>query len=157
MITRRHAALFAAALLAVSPVSAALAQTATMAVDKPWTRVAQQGGVGGVFLTLRNAGTQPDKLVAVSSPVSRTTELHTTIKDGEVMRMRQVQSIDVPAGGTAELKPGGLHVMLIGLSQPLTLGTKIPLTLTFERAGPVTVEVMVEAAGAPRPAGQHGH
>ena len=71
--------------------------------------------------------------------------------------MRQVQSIDVPAGGTAELKPGGLHVMLIGLSQPLTLGTKIPLTLTFERAGPVTVEVMVEAAGAPRPAGQHGH
>jgi copper(I)-binding protein len=83
--------------------------------------------------------------------------LHTTIKEGDVMRMRQVQSIDVPAGGSTELRPGGLHVMLIGLAQPLVQGTKIPLTLSFERAGTVTVEVMVEAAGAPRPAAQRGH
>ncbi len=157
MITRRHAALVAAAFLAASPVSGALAQTATMTVDKPWTRVAQQGGVGGVFLTLRNTGTQPDKLVSANSPVCRSTELHTTIKEGEVMRMRQVQSVDVPAGGSTELRPGGLHVMLMGLSQPLVQGTKIPLTLTFERAGTVTVDVTVEAAGAPRPAGQHSH
>jgi copper(I)-binding protein len=162
MISRRHAAVFAAASLALSsiqvaPMSVAHAQTATISVDQPWTRVAQQGGVGGVFLILRNSGAQPDRLVSVSSPVSKSTELHMTIKDGDVMRMRPVGSIDVPAGGSAELRPGGMHVMLIGLSQPLVQGTRIPLSLTFERAGTVSVEAVVEAAGAARPAHQHGH
>ncbi len=157
MISRRHAAVFAAAFLALSPIPAALAQTGTMSVDKPWTRVAQQGGVGGVFLTLRNTGAQPDKLVSVASPVSKSVELHTTIKDGDIMRMRQVPSIDVPAGGSTELRPGGLHMMLIGLSQPLVQGSKIPLSLTFERAGTVSVEAVVEAAGAARQAAQHAH
>ncbi len=157
MISRRQAAVYAAAFLALCLISVAHAQTGTMSVDKSWTRVAQQGGVGGVFLTLRNAGAQPDKLVSVNSPVCKSAELHTTIKDGDVMRMRPVPSIDVPAGGSAELRPGGLHVMLIGLSQPLVQGSKIPLSLTFERAGTVTVEVVVEAAGAARPAAQHAH
>ncbi|MGE0224843.1 MAG: copper chaperone PCu(A)C [Acetobacteraceae bacterium] len=156
MFSRRQAALLAAGFLCFAAPTAVYAQQATITVEQPWTRAAQQGGVGGVFMTLHNTASQPDKLVSVSSPICRTTEIHTTIKEGDVMRMRPVDAIDVPPGGMTELRPGGMHVMLIGLSKPLTQGSMVPLTLTFEHSAPVTVQVPVEAAGAPRPSGQ-GH
>jgi copper(I)-binding protein len=79
--------------------------------------------------------------------------------DGDVMRMRQVDAIDVPAGRTVELKPGGLHLMFMDLKAPLTNGTRFPLTLRFEKAGEVQVQVQVQPlppAGAAAGGGHHG-
>ena len=82
-------------------------------------------------------------------------ELHTHIRDGDVMRMRPVNDIPVPANGEVSLQPGGLHLMLIGLARPLNDGQSIPVSLRFERAGEVTVELAVQAAGARQPAHRH--
>jgi len=117
-------------------------------IDHPWARAAAANTNGAGFMTIRNTGTQPDRLVAASSPVARTVELHTHIREGEVMRMRPVADIPIPAGQTVRLRPGGLHVMLIGLKEPLRQGTEVPLTLRFERAGEVQVMLAIEAAGA---------
>jgi copper(I)-binding protein len=117
-------------------------------IGHPWARAAGANTNGAAYMTLRNAGPQADKLVAASTPVARTVELHTHIRDGEVMRMRPVTDIPVPAGQTVRLRPGGLHVMLIGLTEPLRQGATVPMTLRFERAGETTVQVEVQAAGA---------
>ena len=134
------------------------AQGAGVVVEQPWARAALQGGNGGAFLTLRNTGTAPDRLLAASTPLARTTEIHETVREGEVMRMRPVPAIEIPAGGSVTLRPGGAHVMMTGLSGALRAGTTVPLTLTFERAGAVEVQVAVQAAGASAPAsGHHAH
>ncbi|MBK8174756.1 MAG: copper chaperone PCu(A)C [Rhodospirillales bacterium] len=106
---------------------------------------------GAAFMTLKNSGSVDDKLIAAHSPVATQVELHTHIKDGEVMRMRPVPSIDVPAGGSATLQPGGLHIMLIGLKAPLKQGEQFPLTLSFAKAGEMTIEVPVKSPGAMSP------
>ncbi|TPG51902.1 copper chaperone PCu(A)C [Roseomonas nepalensis] len=134
------------------------AQGTGVVVEQPWARAALQGGNGGAFLTLRNTGTAPDRLLSASSPLARTTEIHETVREGEVMRMRPVAAIEIPPGGSVTLRPGGAHVMMTGLSGPLRAGTTVPLTLTFERAGAVEVQVAVQAAGASAPAaGHHAH
>jgi copper(I)-binding protein len=78
-------------------------------------------------------------------------------RDGEVMRMREVAAIPVPARGSVTLQPGGLHLMLIGLTAPLVVGDTIPVTLRFERAGEMRVMLAVQAAGARAPAARHSH
>ena len=105
---------------------------------------------GAAFMTIRNGGAA-DRLVKAETPASERTELHTVTRDGDVMRMRMLEWIDVPAGGEATLRPGGLHVMLLGLRQPLKEGATVPLTLVFEKAGAITVEVPVKGAGAGMP------
>lgn len=129
---------------------AALAQSAP-SVEQPWMRAAGQGATGGAFMTLRNAGGQPDRLLSASSPAARAVELHATMRDGDVMRMRPVQAIEVPAGGSVTLQPGGLHVMLIGLVNAAEPGATVPLILNFERGGPVQVRLPVLPAGARGP------
>ncbi|MBL6076446.1 copper chaperone PCu(A)C [Belnapia sp. T18] len=122
-------------------------------VTEPWSRAAGANGTGAGFLTIRNAGTQPDRLLSAASPVARSVELHTHMRDGEVMRMRQAEGgIPIPPGATVTLRPGGFHVMLIGLTQPLAAGSDVPLTLRFERAGETQVMLHVGAAGARGPA-----
>ena len=123
-------------------------------ISHPWARAAGANTNGAAYMTLRNAGGQPDRLVSASTPIARTVELHTHVRDGEVMRMRPVADIPVPAGQTVRLRPGGLHVMLIGLTEPLRQGAEVPLTLRFERAGEVQVMLAIEAAGA---RGGHHH
>ncbi|MBL6080122.1 copper chaperone PCu(A)C [Belnapia sp. T18] len=125
-----------------------------IAVEQPWARAAVQGGVGGAFMRIENRGAAADRLVSASSPVARTVELHATVRDGDVMRMRPVQAIDLPAHGAVQLQPGGLHMMLIGLNRPLSQGERVPVTLTFEHAGSVAVELAVQGAGA---GGMAGH
>lgn len=125
-----------------------------IAIGHPWSRAAPAGGTGAGFMTLR-AAAAGDRLVAASSPAARVVELHTHIRDGDVMRMRPVANIPIAAGQTVTLAPGGLHIMLIGLAQPLAAGSRVPLTLRFERAGEVTVELAVERAGAAT--GGHTH
>lgn len=124
-------------------------------IDHPWAR-ATVGAVGGAFLSVENAGAAGDRLLRAASPVAATVELHTHMMENNVMRMREVDGIDVPAGGKAELKPGGFHIMLMGLKHPLKEGEKFPLTLTFEKAGSIDVEVTVDKPGA-QGAGHGGH
>ncbi|WP_185973712.1 DUF1775 domain-containing protein [Ferrovibrio terrae] len=125
-------------------------------VEQPFAR-ATPAKVGGVFLTLKNGGGTADRLVKAASPVAANVELHTHIKDGDAMRMRAVENIPVPANGQTALEPGGYHIMLIGLKQVLKEGESFPLTLTFEKAGNVTVSVPVQKAGAPAASGGHDH
>jgi periplasmic copper chaperone A len=125
-------------------------------VGHPYARATPPGArAGAAFFTVENRGAQDDRLVAVASPVAAAAELHTMAMDGTVMRMRALREIDIPAGAKVALKPGGFHVMLLDLKQPLAAGEKIPMTLTFERAGSinvtVNVEAMVPAAGAAHP------
>lgn len=150
--------LAAAIALAPIPAIAADATLGSLKIENPWARAtAASARNGGAFLAISNTGAQADKLVNASSTVAARTELHTTIDDNGVMKMRHVPAIEVPAGGMAMLKPGGFHVMLMDLKAPLTEGQTFPLTLTFERAGNVTVDVTVGKPGAMGGMGGHGH
>jgi copper(I)-binding protein len=149
---RAKLSLIAGALLLLG-VSPALAQG--VEVRQPWAR-ASAGANGAAYMTLANPGGEPDRLLSVESPAAERVELHTHIRDGEVMRMRAIDDIPVPAGGEAKLAPGGMHVMLMGLKKPLREGDRLPLTLKFEHAGTKAVEAPVQGIGAPGPAGAHG-
>lgn len=126
-------------------------------VMNPWARAsAKMARAGAAYVTLENTGDTADKLVSASAPVADKAELHTHIKDGDVMKMREVASIEVGPHAKVALKPGGLHVMLIGLKKPLEKGSHFPLTLNFEKAGKMTVEVTVEGPGAMGMGDGHG-
>jgi copper(I)-binding protein len=149
-------ALLLALCLAGTPALAQSPVAGSLTVEQPWARpTARSAPNGAVYLTIANAGPAADRLVQAHAEVSAKTELHTHLNEGGVMRMRPVTAIDIPAGGKAELKPGGLHVMLLGLKAPLAAGTRFPLTLTFETSAPVTVTVTVQRDAAA--AGHGGH
>ena len=114
----------------------------------PFARVSA-GKTGAAYLSIENRGKDADRLTAAASPVAASVELHEMKMDGSIMRMRQLPGVDLPAGGTVALQPGGNHIMLIGLKAPLKEGDRFPLTLTFAKAGTVEVEVIVEKPGAP--------
>ena len=146
----------AAAMLSIF--SASAAYSGDVAVDDPFARAsAGAAKVGGVFMTLKNSGPAADALVAAESPVAARAELHTHIREGDIIRMRPVEAIDVPPGGAVSLRPGGQHVMLIDLRQPLKQGETFPLTLTLAKAGKMTIEVPVKSPAemAPMPSHQH--
>lgn len=110
---------------------------------------------GGAFLVIENLGDTADRLIAAHTEVAARTELHEMTVENDVMRMHEVEGgIEVPAHGTATLAPGGLHVMMMGLSGPLEQGQTFDLTLTFEQAGEITLTVPVMAPAAD---GMHGH
>jgi periplasmic copper chaperone A len=128
-----------------------------IAIGHPYARASVPGQVaGGGYLSLDNRGNAGDRLLSASADVSQSVQLHSMAMEGDVMRMRQVDGIDLPAGKKVELKPGGLHIMFMGLKAPLKAGDKFPLTLKFERAGEVKVQVSVEA-GSTAPAAAHEH
>jgi periplasmic copper chaperone A len=146
--------LFAAALLAATP---ALAQSPAVEVAHPWARAtAPSMKAGGAFITLTDKGT-PDRLVGASTPIAQSAELHRTVNDRGVMRMLPVDGVDLAPGSPVEFKPGGYHIMLMGLQQQLKPGDTFPLTLTFARSAPQTVTVTVTTAGAMGPGMQHMH
>lgn len=118
------------------------------------TNPGQQVGAG--YLKLSNQGAA-DRLLSASSPVAASVELHSMSMEGDVMKMRQVDAIDLPAGQTVELKPGGYHLMLMGLKAPLKAGDKLPLTLKFEKAGEIVVTVNVENPKATDAPAEHKH
>jgi len=114
-----------------------------------WARATPPGAkVGAAYLEVRNSGSQPDRLLSASSAAAKRIELHVTQRDGEVVKMREVKSLDIPAGGTRKLEPGGMHLMLIELAQPLKQGERFRLRLRFERAGDLEADVEVRALGA---------
>lgn len=133
----------------------------SLEIDHPWSRATPPGAkVAGGYLTIKNSGGEADRLVSIASDVSQKAELHEmAVKDG-VMTMRKVDGgLEVPANGKAELAPGGYHLMFIGLNRQPKQGEKFAATLTFEKAGPVTVEFDVEAVGgaAPKAHGDHAN
>ena len=124
-------------------------------ISNAWTRAAGRGMQGGGFLTIRNMAAEPDRLLSANSPAAGRLELHTHIRDGDVMRMRPVDDIPIPPNGEVTLQPGGHHLMLIGLTQAMDVGGSIPVILRFERAGEVTIQLSIQAAGARAPAHRH--
>lgn len=140
----------AVALLAVA--SGAAAQSPAkpgIVVDKIWARATPGNArTGAAYLSVTNTGTTPDRLLGVSSPVAEKAELHENKTENGIMKMRPKAPIALKPGETVTLKPGGDHLMLIGLKQPLKEGESFPLTLTFEKAGAVQVTAKVAKAGA---------
>lgn len=132
-------------------------------IDHPFARATTSRAMAtAAYLTIENRGTSDDTLVAGSTPAAEVVELHSHIEDNGVMRMREVAGgIPIPADETVVLEPGGLHVMFMGLTAPpLEAGSMVPLTLTFEQAGDITVEVAVQSLvpASPGADGQsHGH
>ncbi|OWU85348.1 copper-binding protein [Oceanicola sp. 22II-s10i] len=116
---------------------------------------------GAAFMTIHNAGTEDDRLTGVASEAAARVELHTHIDAGNgVMQMRENEDgFEIPAGGTHALARGGDHVMFMGLTGPWAQGDTVTVTLTFEKAGEMTVEIPVDLERQPQAAGQmkHGH
>ncbi len=130
-------------LLLSAVLSSAGAAAQVAKVESAWARPTVAGqSAGGGYLKIAG-GAASDRLLSASAQVARNVELHTMEMDGSVMRMRPVDSVAVPAGQTVELKPGGMHIMFMGLAQPLKSGSSFPLTLRFEKAGDMTVQVKV--------------
>ena len=134
-------------------------------IKHPWARATPKGAaVGGGYMTITNTGTTPDRLVGFSSPAAGKFEIHEMKMDDGVMKMRPLAGdLEIKPGQTVEFKPGGYHLMFMGLKQPFEQGKRIKGTLTFEKAGTVEVEYAVQAIGAPAPMDHggmkmhHGH
>jgi copper(I)-binding protein len=125
-------------------------------VEGAWVRSTVGGQQGtGVFMKL--TAPQTTELVGVSSPIARVAELHQMKMEGDIMRMRRVNTLELPAGRPVELKPGGYHLMLMDLKQPVTPGSTVPLTLLFRDASgrEGRLELNVAAATQPPPAAKH--
>jgi copper(I)-binding protein len=148
--------------VAAATICLALTAQAQTTVKDPWARatVAQQKA-SGAFMQLQSA--KGGKLLSASSPVAGVVEIHEMAMEGNVMKMRAVSSLDLPAGKPVDLKPGGYHVMLMDLKKQLNAGDTIPITLVVESAGRrETVEVKaavrpLSSQGASGDKGHHGH
>lgn len=126
-----------------------------LTIRHPWARPSIGAAkAGAAYLTIVNQGESADLLIAVASPAAEHVSLHTHLLEGGVAKMRPVAAAEISPGEPAVLQPGGLHVMLAGLKAPLVEGESFPLSLTFERAGTVTVEVTIGVPGSD--GGGHG-
>jgi periplasmic copper chaperone A len=134
----------------VTPAFAQGTSNTSITVEQPWSRATPTGAkTGAVYMTLDNKSSTADRLTGASSDVADKLQIHEMKVENGVMQMREIPGgLPIPAGGSVMLKPGGYHVMLIGLKKPLIAGEKIPLTLTFEKAGNISVTVPVQAMGA---------
>ncbi|HEX3363671.1 copper chaperone PCu(A)C [Phenylobacterium sp.] len=137
----------AAVMLApASPATSRIRLTGAVVVQDAWARPAQAGASAG-YLTLRNAGARPDRLMGAASPWVERVELQTITTTGAVVRMRPVVGgLEIGPAGTLKLAPGGYHLMLLGLKRQLAPGDRLPMTLQFETARPVKIYL---AVGAP--------
>lgn len=158
-ITRRTVLMtIAAALLATASATHAHDfRAGDLVIDHPYATPSLPGTKNGAayFRSIRNSGTAPDRLVSARTDAAARVELHTMRTDGDVMRMREVPAIELPAGQEVQLRHGqGHHLMLIDLKQPLVVGDRFDLTLVFEKAGEKTVKVWVQQ---PRSSGKEQH
>lgn len=122
-----------------------------IAVEHPWARATPKGATtGAAYMTLANNGTSADRLVGATTPLADKIQFHTETEDNGVSRMRQVDTVDLPPGAKIVFKPGDMHVMIVGLKQPLAQGQTFSLILKFEKAGSIDVTVPIEGIGAVR-------
>lgn len=122
----------------------------SLTIDHPWARATPPAAkVGGGYVTIVNGGDKTDRLVSASADFAGKVEIHEMKMDGGTMVMRPLANgIEIPAGGTVELKPGGLHIMFMALKEPLREGESRKATLTFENAGTIEVEFAIAKVGA---------
>ncbi len=134
-----------APMLAMAPVVAG-----SLEISNGYTRATlPKAPVGGGYITIVNTGAEADRLISASSAFARTVSLHEMKMDGAMMKMAEMpDGIEIPAGGTVNLAPGGLHMMFIGLTQPFVEGQSVPVTLVFEKAGTVEIQLTVGAINA---------
>lgn len=161
-MTPRSLLVAAALALAASSALAHDYKAGAITIDHPWSRATPQGAtVGAGYFTLTNTGTTAERLVGASAAAADHVEVHEMSMVDGVMRMRPVQGgVDIKPGQTVEFKSNALHLMMMGLKQPLQQGQRIKGTLTFEKAGTVDVEFAVEGIGGPArgaPATDHMH
>jgi len=166
-MSRRHVC-FIAAFALFSPMLAVAHEyeVGSITVAHPWARATPGGAtIGAAYVEIKAKDGAGDTLVSASSPAAGRVEIHTHTMDGGVMKMRQIEKLVIPAGGSAVMKPSGDHIMLFDLKAPLKEGETLPLTLVFDKAGEVNVEATVEPVGATGPHGMdhqpgaegHGH
>jgi copper(I)-binding protein len=131
----------------------------TIQVEDAWVRAAQMmgqepaqgemdhmsGSNSAAYMLIKNNGADPDRLLSAGSDAAHAIELHESREVDGVMQMEPISAVEVPANASAELKPGGMHIMLIGLTKDLNAGDKVRLVLKFEKAGDVTVDAEVRA------------
>jgi hypothetical protein len=153
--------------LALAAMSGAAAQAAPpggttdtggIIIDTPWTRATPGGAkVGAGYMTIINHGDSADRLVNGTSQIAERVEIHNITMDGGVMRMRKLEDgLGLAPKSVTELKPGGYHIMFIGLKKPITKGDQIALSLTFEKAGTIAVTLPAAGIGASQPPGGAG-
>ena len=133
----------------IAPATAGEQRLDALVISDSWAR-ATPGRVrnGVAFVTIQNRGRHADRLIAVSTPAAARAAFHTHVIKAGVMKMRSVAAVKVAADAITAMKPGGFHIMLMGLAAPLVESESFPLTLTFERAGTLTLEVTVMTIGA---------
>jgi hypothetical protein len=153
----RHG-LFAAGTMALVQVAAVGVQAAdydvgAIHISMSWARATPKGASNGAgYLTVTSAATAPDRMSCVASDAAASCQIHSTTMDNGVMKMRPVEAgLEIKPSESVTLKPGGFHIMLVDLKHPLEAGKTVEVTLQFEKAGPVKVELPVLAIGAPAP------
>ncbi len=146
-------AVFLAALVA-APAQAQEVKAGDLSITQAWSRATPGGAKIGVgYLTIENKGSTPDRLTRASAEIAGKVEVHEMAMHNGVMTMRPLDDgLDIDPGKTVKLAPGGSHLMLVDLKNPLKQGDKVPLTLEFERAGKVELSLDVQAIGAQAPA-----
>ncbi|UYQ73524.1 copper chaperone PCu(A)C [Pelagibacterium flavum] len=158
---RALSAAFLALAVSISPAVGHDFQTGSITIDHPWSRATPPiAPVAGGYLTLTNNGGMADRLVSISSPLSERAEIHESTVSNGVASMRPVQNgVEIEVGETVELQPGGMHIMFMKPSRPLKEGERFAAKLTFEQAGTVEVEFVVQGMGAgPATTSEHdGH
>ena len=143
------------AILVAAPARAEEVKAGSLVITQAWSRATPGGAkIGGGYLTIENKGTTPDRLIGGSGDMAAKVELHEmSVKDG-VMTMRALdKGLAIEPGKTVKLAPGGYHLMLMDLKNPLKQGDKVPVTLEFEKAGKVNLLLDVQAVGAQAPGG----
>jgi periplasmic copper chaperone A len=142
----RHAVRASCVILALAAAAQAgpAATVGEVAIHDAWARASPgQIKTSAAYMTLEVAGDQVDRLIEARSPVAEQAALHTHVMEGGVAKMRPVEAVEISPGAATVLEPGGLHIMLMGLQEPLVEGGTLPLSLTFEHAGTVELEVPI--------------
>jgi len=142
-------ALTLAAVFTLADAQAHEVKFGTLIIHHPWSRQSPMAAdVAAGFMTITNTGKEDERLVKASSEISKTVQIHDMKMDGDVMKMEELpDGIVIPAGATVKLKPKALHIMFMGLKRQVVEGEAFTGTLTFEKAGTVTVEYEVAAPG----------
>ena len=157
MAVTLRAGLFGVAVLLIGGIAAAETYSAGgLQIGNPWARATPKGSkVSAGYLTITNKGPETDRLIGGTAVAASRFEVHDTVTENGVARMRQVSGLEIKPGETVELRPGGMHVMFMGLKQPLSKGETVKGTLVFEKAGTIAIEFTVQAVGAPASGHKH--
>lgn len=134
-------------LLAVvaAPAHAAEITSGTLKISDPWVRLIIKTRPGAEYMTIHNTGNTPDRLISATSPVAARVEIHTHIMKNNIMKMRPVEAVDIPANSMVAFKSGGYHLMIFGLKAGVKSAGEVPLTLVFEKAGEIKIIALIKS------------